>query len=263
MQFISKWLSLDTESFLAALSRFESRRGTPKKIFSDNGTNFTGADRELRSMVESFNQKKIHERCLRKNIQWHFIPPSASHMGGVWERIVKSVKRVLRAVLKEVNIQDETLITALCQVEKILNDRPMTVNSGDPNDPDPLTPNKLLLLKGNPCVPPGTFHEREKYYNRRFKQAHIIADQFWSRWIKEYLPLLQERSKWFDSMRNLRIGDVVLVCDDNTPRGQWPMGVVEDVHTGRDELVRSVTVRCGQRRLVRPVVKLCLLEETQ
>ena len=93
--------SLDTESFLAALSRFESRRGTPKKIFSDNGTNFTGADKELRSMVESLNQKKIYERCLRKNIEWHFIPPSASHMGGVWERIVKSVKRVLRAVLRK------------------------------------------------------------------------------------------------------------------------------------------------------------------
>ena len=127
----------------------------------------------------------------------------------VWERIVKSVKRVLRAVLKEVNIQDETLITALFHVEKVLNDRAMTVNTGDPNNPDPLTPNNLLLLKGNPCVPSGTFHQREKYYKRLFKQAYIIADQFWNRWIKEYLPLLLERSKWFDLMRNLRIGSRV------------------------------------------------------
>ena len=82
---------------------------------------------------------------------------------GVCDRIVKSAKRVLRTVLKEVNIQDETFITALCQVENIFNDRPMVVNSRDPNNLDPLTPNKPLLLTGNPCVPPGTFHDREKY----------------------------------------------------------------------------------------------------
>ena len=255
--------TLDTESFLCALSRFISRRGTPSKIYSDNGTNFTGAEKELRCMVQSLNQTRVQEACLKRNIEWHFIPPSASHMGGVWERIVQSVKRVLRAVLKDVNVQDEALHTALCQVEKILNDRPITQNTVDVRDPEPLTPSKLLLLKGNPCESPGTFDKRDTYYNRRFKQAHLVANHFWERWVKEYLPLLQERSKWYETVRNLRAGDVVLLCDENNPRGQWPMGVIEEVFKGRDSLVRSVTLRIGQRQLTRPIAKLCLLEEAQ
>ena len=253
--------SLDTESFLAAMSRFISRRGPVEKMYSDNGTNFTSADKELRDMIDVWNQKQINDELLKKHIEWHFIPPSASHMGGVWERMVKSVKRVLKAILKETPIKDETLSTAMCQVEKILNDRPITPSSGDPRDPEPLTPNKLLLLRGNPCVSPGEFHKRDNYYNCRFRQAQLIADKFWSRWLKEYLPLLQQRVKWYDSVRNLSVGDVVLVCDDNCPRGQWPMGVVEEVHKGRDDLVRSVKLRCGTTRKTRPITKICLLEE--
>ena len=214
-------------------------------------------------MVQSLNQTRLRDSCLKRRIEWHFIPPSASHMGGVWERIVKSVKRVLRAVLKDVNVQDEALHTALCEVEKILNDRPITPNAVEVQDPEPLTPSKLLLLKGNPCESPGAFDKRDTHYNRRFKQAHLVANHFWERWVKEYLPLLQERSKWFDTVRNLRAGDIVLVCDENTPRGQWPMGVIEDVFKGRDSLVRSVTLRLGQKQLTRPIAKLCLLEESQ
>ena len=103
--------SLDTESFLCAFSRFISRRGPVEKVFSDNGTNFTGADNELKKMVSEWNQDKIHGALLRRNIEWHFIPPSASHMGGVWERLVKSVKSVLKALLKESLVKDEMLHT--------------------------------------------------------------------------------------------------------------------------------------------------------
>ena len=255
--------TLDTESFLAALARFESRRGRPAKIFSDNGTNFTSADKELRSMVQAWNQRHIQEKLLQKEIEWNFIPPSASHMGGVWERIVKSVKRILLAVVKEVNVQDEALTTAMCLVERILNDRPITPNSSDESDPAPLTPNQLLLLRRNPSTAPSEFDQRSHYYKRRYKQANLMADIFWSRWLTEYLPLLQERSKWYNIERNLCVGDVVLICEDNCPRGQWPMAIVEEVHASQDQLVRSVRLRSGHRELVRPISKLCLLEESQ
>ena len=90
-----------------------------------------------------------------------------------------------------------------------------------------------------------------------------MADIFWRRWLTEYLPLLQERSKWYNIERNLCVGDVVLICEDNCPCGQWPMAVVEEVHAGQDQLVRSVKLRSGHRELVRPISKLCLLEESQ
>ena len=72
---------------------------------------------------------------------------------------------------------------------------------------------------------------------------------------------MQERSKWYDSVRNLEVGDVVLMCEDNAPRGQWPMGVVEETHQGSDGLVRSAKIRIGQSYKVRPITKLCLLEQ--
>ena len=253
--------SLDTESFLAAFSRFVSRRGRPSKVFSDNGTNFTSAEKELRGLVSSWNQSSIHGTLLQKNVEWHFNPPGASHMGGVWERVVQSVKRILKVLLHETLVNDETLTTLMCEVEKILNDRPITPCSDDVRDPEPLTPNKLLLLKGNSSLPPGVFDKRDGYFNRRFKTAHLLADKFWSRWLTEYIPLLQERSKWYDSVRNLEVGDVVLMCEDNAPRGQWPMGVVEETHQGSDGLVRSAKIRIGQSYKVRPITKLCLLEQ--
>ena len=255
--------SLDTQSFLAALSRFISRRGKPAKIFSDNGTNFTSADKELRSLVEAWNQAAIHESLLQRQIEWHFIPPAASHMGGVWERLVKSVKTVLRVLLDDKLVKDEVLTTLMCEVERILNDRPITPSSGDSRDAEPLTPSKILLLKGNSCVVPGSFDMKDNYGNRRWRQAQLFADQFWKRWLSEYVPLLQERQKWTTPARNVTVGDIVLVCDEVTPRGQWPMGVVEEVQQSSDDLVRSCVVRCRGGHKIRPITKLCLLEEAR
>ena len=253
--------SLDTQSFLAALSRFISRRGKPAKIFSDNGTNFTSADKELRCLVAAWNQAVIHDSLLQRQIEWQFIPPAASHMGGVWERLVKSVKSVLRALLQDKLVKDEVLTTLMCEVERIMNDRPITPASADSRDAEPLTPSKILLLRSNSCVVPGSFDKKDNYGNRRWRQAQLFADQFWKRWLSEYVPLLQERQKWQSTVRNVTVGDIVLISDEVTPRGQWPMGVVEEVYQGSDDLVRSVKLRCNGGNKVRPITKLCLLEQ--
>ena len=131
--------SLDTNSFIGALHRFISRRGKPEKIYSDNGTNFTSGDKELRSAVDDWNQTQIHNAMLQQNIEWHFIPPFAPHMGGIWERMVRSVKRILKSLIKEQLLNDESLLTFMSEVEKILNDRPITQVSEDAKDPYPLT----------------------------------------------------------------------------------------------------------------------------
>ncbi|XP_054752108.2 uncharacterized protein LOC129257739 [Lytechinus pictus] len=252
--------SLDTDAFINALRRFISRRGTPEKIFSDNGTNFRGAEKELRENLEKVNQREVENILHQKGIEWSFNPPTASHMGGVWERMIRSTRKILKGLLNEQVVSDEVLSTAMAEVEAILNARPLTQLSMDAHDQEPLTPNHLLLMKRSPNLPPGLFGKEDSYGRRRWRQSQYLASVFWKRWCREYLPLLQERQKWTKPHRNLEKDDLVLVVDETLPRGQWSLGRVVDVFPGRDGRVRQVEVRVGHKYFRRPVVKLCLLE---
>ena len=139
--------SLDTDSFINALRRFIARRGQVRELRSDNGTNFVGAERELKTTIAQWNQAQVHDVLLQKGIKWTFNPPAGSHHGGVWERLIRSVRKVLNSTLKVQRLDEEGLHTVLCEVEAIINSRPITKASTDPNDLEALTPNHLLLLK--------------------------------------------------------------------------------------------------------------------
>jgi hypothetical protein len=188
--------SLDTDSFILALRRFIARRGQVKEIRTDNGTNFTSGEKELRESIVNWNQEKIHSYLLQKHIKWSFNPPYGSHHGGLWERMIRSIRGILRALLKEQVLDDEGLQTVMCEVEALLNGRPITKVSNDPNDPQALTPNNLLLYQPNQVLPPGIFNKNDVYSKRRWRQVQYMSDLFWKRWIREYLPILQQRQKW-------------------------------------------------------------------
>lgn len=252
--------SLDVDSFLNALVRFMNRRGRPKEIRSDNGTNYRGGEREMREALEKWNAQKIEEFLKQREIVWKFNPPAASSMGGVWERIIRSIRYVLKSLLREQVTTDEVLTTLMTQVESILNSRPLTTCSDDPDDDVPLTPNHILLMRSNACMPLGVFSPSDGYVRRRWRQCQYLANLFWRRWIKEYLPTLQVRQKWSNTLRNLSPGDVVLVVDETVKRGQWPMARVLEVFKARDGLVRSAKVKTPTSELMRPIHKLCLLE---
>ena len=143
--------SLTTDSFFAAFQRFISRRGVPEKVYSDNGTNLVSGDSCLRKSIEQWNQLKIGRIMLQNEIDWHFNPPTSKHMGGAWERLIRSTREILRALAKEQLLTDEQLLTFMAKVEKILNDRPITPVSNDPDDPMELSPSMLLLMKSNQC----------------------------------------------------------------------------------------------------------------
>ena len=143
--------SLDADSFIHALRRFIARRGKPKIIRSDNGTKFHGGDRELRSALSEWNQQKVNAFTSEREIEWIFNPPTA---GGVSERIFQSVKKILKAVLRE---QIVNLVTLMAEAESVVNSRPLTPNPDDPIDAEPLTPSHLLLLRTNQPIPPGVF----------------------------------------------------------------------------------------------------------
>ena len=254
--------SLDTDAFLMALRRFIARRGRPTLIWSDNGTNFVGGERELREAIAAWNQEQISDALSQKNIQWKFNPPSASHMGGAWERLVASVKKALRAVLGNQIVTDDVLHTTVLEVEFQVNSRPLTYVSGHGGDPESITPNHFLLgVVPNGCVlPPGVFGENDKMSRRRWRQCQALASHVWRRWLKEYLPTLIARKKWDKDTRNLAVNDVVLLAADDSPRGYWPLGVVQQVYKSEDGVVRSAMVRTATGTYKRPCTKLCLLE---
>lgn len=251
--------TLESDSFICAYQRFVARRGVPKEIFSDNGTNFKGAERELREALLRLNQDKIGNRLRRDEVQWHFNPPEASHQGGVWERMIRSVRKILRALLQEQIVSDETLLTLMAEVERILNDRPLTPVSDSPFDAEALTPNKILLLKSNASLPLDVV-AKDDVYNKRWRAAQAIANAFWKRWIREYLPTLQLRQKWTVPHRNFKVGNLVLVVDDRVKRGEWPKGVVQEVYPDKHGMVRQLLVKTATTTLRRDVRKLCLLE---
>ena len=247
--------SLDTDSFINAVRRLINLRGSPSTIYSDNGTNFHAGERELRESLRDWNQQSIQKFLRQKNMRWKFNPPGASHMGGAWERTIRSVRKILRALLGQQLVSDEILRTLMSEVEGILNSRPLTPVSSDPKDLEPITPNHLLLLRANPNLPPGVFTKEENYSKRRWRQVQYMSDIFWKHWLKEYLPTLQERAKWIKPCRCLAIGDLVLIADENVHRGKWPLGRVIEVFYGKDGYVQT-----SSTILTRPVTKLCLLE---
>jgi hypothetical protein len=184
--------SLNTSSFINDLRRFIARRGKPAKIFNDNGTNFVDAERELREAVASWNSIQTKSFLMQENIEWSFNPPQASHMGGVWERMIWSVRKVLSGILRSQHLTDELLSTLMCEVEAILNSRPLTYVSDCAEDLDVLTPNHLLLLRSGPTTHPDKFVKKDLYVHQRWRQSQYLADEFWRRWLREYLPQLQE-----------------------------------------------------------------------
>jgi len=257
---IEKLHSLDADAFLNAFVRFVSRRGMPEVVRSDNGTNFVGGERELASCIAKWNDDhRLTDHFLMNDVKWIFNPPCASHMNGAWERLIRSVRQSLEAILKCQVLDDERLDSVFCEVESIVNGRPLTPISDDPNDLKALTPNHLLLLRpGLPC-PLAEFTVKDTY-RKRWRHVQYIADQFWKRWINEYLPTLQLRRRWLEVRRNVRVGDIVLVAQENTPRKNWPLGRITAIFQGRDGLVSSAELKTANSYLTRPVNKLCLLE---
>ena len=169
----------------------------------------------------------------------------------------------MKALLKEQVLDDEGLCTQMCEVESIVNGRPITKVSDDPRDCNALTPNHLLLLRGGSAMPPGAVSREDNYSCRRWRQVQYFSNLFWRPWTREYLTSLQQRQKWNKPQRNLAVNDIVLLLDENTPRSIWPLERVIEVYSNRgDGLVRSAKVKTRSTELVRPVDKIVLLESS-
>ncbi|XP_028414792.1 uncharacterized protein LOC114537879 [Dendronephthya gigantea] len=253
--------SLDTDSFINAFVRLCARRGTPSYVISDNGTNFVAGEKEIREKVKSFDQQKIMNKTTRHQlIEWKFNPPSSPHFGGVFESMVKSAKKAMRAILGDADITDEELHTAICGAEGLLNSRPITYVSSTPDDLEPLTPSHFLVGQLGGQFAPDVTPEQAFNPKKRWRRLQQLIAQIWKRWRKEFLPSLNVRGKWFEPKRELKPGDVVLVVDQNAKRYEWPLGRIQEIYRGGDGLIRVVKIRVGDNEYIRPVHRLCPLE---
>ena len=179
--------SLSTDSAVMAIHRFVSRRGCPRRIFSDD-TYFVGANNELKKVTQELDQVRITAFLAPRGIEWIFNLPSAPHFGGSWERLVRSVKEGLRATLSEQAPKEETLSTVMAEVEHLVNSRPLTHISVDPTDEEVLTPNHFLIDTASGTFLPGLSSTRDLCSRKQWQVAQAHANAFWKRWMKFYLP---------------------------------------------------------------------------
>ena len=227
----------------------------------------------------SRKQGPVKSFLLSQNCQVEFVfnPPSASHFGGVFERQIGSIRKVLSGLLLEqsASLTDECLTTLLHEVSAIINCRPLShVNLSD-SCIEPLSPNHLLTQKSRVVVsPPGTFVRQDLYLPKRWRRVQYLANIFWTRWRQEYLDSINKRRKWTSQRRNIEVNDVVLICDENTARNDWRLARVVECFISKDNLVRSVKLQLATSQLdnqgkrltdvtylTRPIHKLILLME--
>lgn len=254
---------LTTKAFLAALSRFTSRRGLSKNIFSDHGTNFVGAKNELEEFSDflkgATTQQAIIDHLLKQEITWHFIPPRAPEHGGLWEAGVKSMKHHLTRTAQDANLTFEEFYTVTCSVEAVLNSRPLMPISTDPNDSEPLTVGHILIGRPLTTFPRHDIQDQPINRLRRWDRVLQIQQQFWTRWCREYLHHLQVRTKNYKEETLVLPGQVVLVNIDNCPPLDWPIGRITNINPGKDGITRVATIKTTRGIYVRPVNKLALL----
>lgn len=255
--------SLDTESFLAALRRFISRRGLPKLICCDNGSNFVSANTEIKllnkQLKEQQNSNKVFDFCLQKSTEFRFSPPSGPHFGGLWEATVKSVKHHLRRVTINSHFTFEELTTLLTQIEAVLNSRPLCRLHESVDDLQVLTPGHFLIGEPMLNLPEPSYENIPENKLNIWQNIQKRVQGFWKSWHKDYLCTLNQRSKWSKEGPRFVVDDIVLLKEENLPPSRWIMGRIIDVFPGKDGIIRVVKVKTTQSELIRPVVKLVKL----
>ncbi|XP_063387436.1 uncharacterized protein LOC134673395 isoform X2 [Cydia fagiglandana] len=242
---------LTTEAYLAALRRFISRRGRCSRLISDQGRNFIGAS----NMLQEFMAKASRA----EQINFVFNPPGSPHFSGLAEAGVKSVKTHLARVVGSQRLTFEEFYTILTQIEAMLNSRPLSPVSSDPNDLSVLTPGHFLTLEPLTILPESNMVDAKLGTLQRWKLLQKIHQDFWRKWHLEYLHTLQQRHKWFDGQKNIVVGTLVLIVNEQCSPMKWKIGRVVQLHPGSDGICRVVTVRTESGELKRPIVKLCPL----
>lgn len=254
---------LTTEAFIGALKRFIGRRGHCQNLYCDNATNFIGAKNQLPELTTIIHSSDAHEAitnaCNKKGIQFNFIPPRAPHFGGLWEAAVKSAKHLLVRSLGNSSLTYEELETLIIEIEAILNSRPISPMSNDPNDIAALTPGHFLIGEPLTAQIDAQAQPTKTSLQTRWKLVSHLKHEFWNRWSRDYLNELQYRNKWQERAKNLKEGDIVIIKEDNVPVMKWPIGRILKIYKGKDEIVRVADVKTASSVFKRAIQYLAPL----
>lgn len=251
--------NLTADAFIAALRRFVGRRGKIENIFSDNGTNFTAANKILQELTKNeINrfQKLVDEEFLANGIEWHFTPPGSPHHNGLAEAAVKSMKFHLRRVVGERCLTFEEMATLLVQIEAVVNSRPICTTSTDPNDCQPITPAHFLNMAPMELLPDDDFNDIKSNYLNRWQMIQKLFQNFWWQWKSQYVNQLQVRNKWCTTKPEININDLVMIKEDSLPATKWMLGRVIEKHPGDDGKTRVVTVKTAKNVIKRTITKI-------
>ena len=244
---------LTAQSFLRCFKRFTARRGFSTRMISDNGKTFKAASKLLLDIVK---HPEVGNYLSQIRIQWTFNLERAPWWGGIFERMVQSVKRCLRKTIGRGRLTLDELQTAVTEVEMIVNSRPLSYLSTD-SIREPITPSHLLTGRRMMSLPDGPYNNELSEdigtnvtdITKRMIHLNQVLEHFWRRWKKEYLLELRESHRQAkhppkeSSCSTIAEGDVVLIHEDNRPRGFWKPAKVESLIKGVDGLIRGAAVR--------------------
>lgn len=255
---------LSTDTFLASFKRFIARRNVPTEVYCDNASNYKGAKNQLTEIYKLNNcklhQAQVQSAASKMGINFHFIPSYSPTFGGLWEAAVKSVKYHLKRVLGTHIFTYEQLYTVLVQIEGVLNSRPLLPMSSDINDVSFLTPGHFLTGAPLTCLPEQNLVDLPENRLKFWEKCTAIKHQFWRYWSKHYLNILQNRPKWKDSLPNIKVGDLVILKEIDTPPMTWPMARVTKIFPGNDGKVRAMEVKKANGRCHKTsITKVCIL----
>ena len=262
---------MTTTAFLRCFKRFVARKGFPQRVISDNGKTFKGAAKMLQVILK---QREVRQYLSCNQIQWTFNVERAPWWGGVFERLVKSTKRCLRKVVGRARLYYDELSTVLIEIEAVINCRPLTYVSAEDLD-EPLTPSHFLYGRRIQNLPDGLSEEHgdeeftvtQSCLSKRLKHLNATLNQFWKCWRGEYLLELRDAHRHHGGKSDAAppsVGDVVLVEDEDKPRGLWKLARVSSLITGRDGHPRGAVLHVpssgGQGTLQRPLQRLFPIE---
>ena len=256
---------LTTAAFKACLARFVSRRNKPQHIYSDNGSNFLGAKKEIMEL-QTFLKRQTTDNDIRHyllsthQITWHNTPPRTPHFGGLWEGAVKSMKKHLHRIAGSTPLTFEEMSTILCQIEACLNSRPLLPDTSHNQDGLQTLTSGHFLVYGQPfSLQADPRMSDDLHLLKKWNLCKAIVSQFWRRWTTEYLHTLQSRTKWQHQKPNLQVDDVVIVRPDSHFHCHWPTARIIATHPGSDGIVRVATLATAAGIYKRPVAKISLL----
>ncbi|XP_013171373.1 PREDICTED: uncharacterized protein LOC106120568 [Papilio xuthus] len=233
---------------MSALHRFVARRGKPQSILSDNATNFVGVSNELEQFLQTSN---LPSEVAQQGIKFSFAPPYSPHFNGIAEAAVRSTKYHLRRLMQMTHFTYEELTTCLTQIEAVLNSRPLTPLSSDPTDLSALTPSHFLIGRSLLSVPYPQVTNMKVEQLQRYERINYMKQHFWKRFSKEYVSLLQTKTKWFHSTGNLSVGTLVLLKEAGQPPLLWPLGRVTKIYPGVDGGSRVAELKMKGRTVLR------------